>query len=248
MKISIITVVYNNCSTIRQCIDSVLSQNYPDLEYIVVDGASTDGTTDIIRSYGNRISRFISEPDKGIYDAMNKGLALASGEVVGILNSDDFYASVDVLAAVARFFEESKADAVSTDVAIYRDERFDKAWRYYRCRSWKPWMFRIGWQPPHPGFFLKNECYRKFGVFDTQFRISADFDLLLRMILKHRIRVSFHSFLSVKMRDGGASAGLKNMSKANREDHISLRKNGYFSWLPLIWLKYVFKVFQLFFR
>lgn len=248
MKISIITVCYNSAATIEQCVQSVLNQTYKDIEYIVVDGNSTDGTQDIIKKYESNNLKFISEKDNGIYDAMNKGVKMATGDIVGILNSDDFYASNEVLEFIVSQFKNNDIEGLSTDVAIYKNEDFDHPYRYYSATKWRKWMFRIGWQLPHPGFFVKKSCYDRVGLFDTQFRISADFDLLLRMVYKAKIRMKYVSFLSVKMRDGGASAGIKNMSKANKEDNISLIKNGYFSWLPFIWLKYPFKAMQLFLK
>ncbi|MBL7812667.1 MAG: glycosyltransferase [Bacteroidetes bacterium] len=243
MKISIITVCYNSAATLEQTIESVISQTHPDTEYIIIDGASKDNTAEIVSKYRDRISHFVSEPDKGIYDAMNKGLALATGEVIGILNSDDLYHDNGVLAWVADAFD-SDTDCLCTDIEIF-DGSPDKVIRYYSCLKWKPWMFRIGHQPPHPGFFARKKCYDAAGNFDTQFRIAADFDMMLRLISVHAFKTKRTGRVTVSMRSGGESQrGFSAIAKANREDHRSLRKNGFFSWYPLIWLKYFIKIFQ----
>lgn len=244
MKISIITVSYNSAATIEQTIQSVLAQSHPDVEYILIDGGSKDGTMDLVAPYKSRLAVCISEPDKGIYDAMNKGLAHATGDVVGILNSDDIYAHNQVLSQVAAAFGQADMDCLCTDVSIFKSTP-DNIIRKYSCTRWKPWMFRIGHQPPHPGFFVRKYCYEKYGVFDTTFKTAADFDLLLRFILKHKCRTLYRNMTTVLMRSGGESQrGFKAIARANREDHRSLQKNGYSSWLPLIWLKYLIKVFQ----
>ena len=243
MKVSIITVCYNSARTLQETIESVLSQTHPDIEYIVVDGGSTDETPTIIETYRNRIARVISEPDKGLYDAMNKGIAAASGEWVGILNSDDIFAHENVIKEILNTLNPS-TEAVCTDVHIFKNTPQNIV-RRYRCTRWKPWMFRIGHQPPHPGFFVKKSCYERYGTFDLQFKRAADFELLLRFIAVHKINVKFLPYTSVLMRSGGSSQqGLKAISEANREDHQALRKHGYFSAVPLIWCKYFLKIFQ----
>lgn len=243
MKISIITVSYNSAATIEETIQSVLAQNYKDIEFIVIDGNSNDGTQDIVSKYMDNISYFISEKDTGIYDAMNKGLALATGDVIGILNSDDIYKNDQVLSNIASEFDD-QTDCVCTDVEIF-DGTPQHVIRYYNCTRWKPWMFRIGHQPPHPGFFVKKSMYQLYGNFRSHFRLAADFDILLRFIAKNKARVKYCHWVSVSMRSGGASQkSFKNINRANREVNESLKTNGYFSILPLIWLKYPFKIFQ----
>lgn len=247
MKITVITATYNSAATVRDTIESVLSQEYTDVEYIVVDGNSRDTTPDIVRSYGSRISRFICEPDKGIYDALNKGIAHATGEVVALLHSDDVFDNPQVLSRVADIFQQTDTTLLCTDVAVVREDDLQAVVRYYSAMRWRPWMFRIGHQPPHPGFFAKRSAYELHGNFHLPFRISADFDLMLRFIVKHRLPVEYRPMLSVRMRDGGTSnAGLKARMQANREDHEALRRNGFFSLLPLIYLKYFIKFFQFF--
>ena len=243
MKVSIITVCYNSARTLQDTIESVLAQTYTNIEYIIIDGGSTDDTPAIIEKYRNRIAHVVSEPDQGLYDAMNKGIALSSGELVGILNSDDLLAHAGVMADIVSALD-SNTEAICSDVHIFKDHR-DNIVRKYRCTRWKPWMFRLGHQPPHPGFYVRKNCYERLGVFDLQFRRAADFELLLRFIGVHKINTKYLPYTSVLMRSGGSSQqGLKAISEANREDHLALRKHGYFSALPLIWCKYALKVFQ----
>jgi glycosyltransferase involved in cell wall biosynthesis len=243
VKISIITVSYNSAATIEDTIQSVLSQTHTDLEYIVVDGNSSDGTKNIIEKYRSKIAHYISEADTGIYDAMNKGIALATGDVVGILNSDDVYKNTQILSKVSEAFQ-ADADCICTDVEIFKGTPA-KVIRYYSCTKWKPWMFRLGHQPPHPGFFVRKECYKKHGIFNTKFKLAADFDILLRFIYKARCKTLFLPWVSVSMRSGGASQkSFQNIQRANNEVNQALRAQGYFSLPLLIWLKYPLKVFQ----
>lgn len=243
MKVSIITVCYNSASTLQDTIESVLAQSYKDIEYIVVDGGSTDETPAILDKYKSSISRCVSERDNGLYDAMNKGIAMATGELIAILNSDDLLAHVHVIADIVAAID-ANTDAVCSDVHIFKDKK-ENIVRKYRCTRWKPWMLRIGHQPPHPGFFVRKSCYERFGVFDLQFKRAADFELLLRFIGVHKINTKFLSYTSVLMRSGGSSQqGLKAILEANREDNLALRKHGYFSAVPLIWCKYFLKIFQ----
>lgn len=245
MRVSVITATYNSAATLKETMDSVQAQDYPDIEYIVIDGNSSDGTQDLVRSYGQAVQHFVSERDRGIYDALNKGIALATGDIIALLHSDDVFDHPSVISRVVDMFRESKAEMLCTDVQICDPEDMHRVRRYYSCTRWKPWMFRIGHQPPHPGCFVRRELYLKYGNFDLSYRISADFDLLLRFILKHKLHVEYRKFVSVRMRDGGTSnAGFKARMEANREDHLSLRKNGYFSFLPFIYLKYLLKAFQ----
>jgi len=243
VKVSIITVCYNSARTLQETIESVLTQSYQNIEYIIIDGNSTDATPAILTQYQNRIAHIVSEPDNGLYDAMNKGIALSTGEVIGILNSDDVLAHSGVIADLVNAFD-FQTDAICSDVHIFKDKK-ENVVRKYRCTRWKPWMFRIGHQPPHPGFFVRKTCYEKYGSFDLQFKRAADFELLLRFIGVHKINTKFLPYTSVLMRSGGSSQQvLTSISEANIEDHRALKKHGYFSVLPLIWCKYFLKVFQ----
>jgi len=178
MKVSIITVVWNNADTIKDAIDSVLSQTYKNIEYIVVDGASTDGTVEIVQSYGEKIDKFISEPDNGLYNAMNKGVKLATGDIVGILNSDDFYIDESVIEKVVKEFEEKRVDSVFADLVFVKPANLDKTVRYYDSSHFTPKKFAYGWMPAHPTFFAKREAYEKYGVFKTDYKIAADYEHL----------------------------------------------------------------------
>ena len=186
MKISIITVTYNSADTLRDTMDSVLRQGYTDYEYIVVDGASKDGTVEIIREYESRFEgrmRWVSEPDRGIYDAMNKGIAMATGDVVGLLNSDDFYASDDILSTIADAFSCPDApDAIYGDIHYVDEVDITKVVRYYSSRKFARESMLAGYMPAHPSFYVRRECYEKYGTFDTSYRVAADFENLLRLI------------------------------------------------------------------
>jgi len=191
MKISIITVVWNNAKTIKYAIDSVLNQTHKNIEYIILDGASTDGTIEIIRSYGDKISKFVSEPDKGIYDAMNKGIKLATGDVVGILNSDDFYIDDYVIEKVVKEFEEKQVDSVYADLVFVKPDDLSKAVRYYDSSSCGSENFQYALYPAHPTFFVRKWVYDKYGVFKTDYKIGADFDLMARFLYTNNISYSY---------------------------------------------------------
>ena len=187
IKVSIITVVYNNQSTIDYAIQSVLNQDYPNIEYIVVDGNSTDATVEKIQNYKENITHFISEPDKGIYDAMNKGLNLASGDIIGILNSDDFYADNNIISSIVNEFQEKQVDLVFGDIVFVKPENLDKITRYYSSDNFHPRKFAWGWMPAHPSCFLKQEIYEKYGYFKTDYKIAADYEIMTRFMSKYNI-------------------------------------------------------------
>lgn len=214
MKVSIITVVWNNAKTIKDAIDSVLSQTYKNIEYIVIDGASSDGTVEIVQSYGDKISKFVSEKDRGLYDAMNKGIALAAGDVVGILNSDDFYIDEIVIERVVKEFKEKQVDSVYADLVFVKPENLDKTVRYYDSSHFNPAKFAYGWMPAHPTFFVKREIYEKYGVFRTDLKIGADFDILARFLYTHKISYSYMKEVLVKMRVGGVSTSFSSIWRA----------------------------------
>src|SRR3972149_6377074 len=212
MKISIITVCLNSEKTIEKAIQSVLSQNYFDVEYIIVDGQSSDKTLTIIDKYKSKISKLVSEKDKGIYFALNKGIDLATGEVIGILHADDFYADENVLSKVAAKFEEKKCDSMYADLQYMKDD--EKVFRNWKSGEYKEGLFLKGWMPPHPTFFIKKTCSDKFGKFNTDFVSAGDYELMLRMIHKNKISVAYLPEVIVKMRVGGKSnASLMNRIK-----------------------------------
>ena len=226
MKISIITVVWNNKKTIKDAIDSVLAQTYKDIEYIIIDGASTDGTVEVVKSYGDKISKFVSEPDCGLYDAMNKGIALATGDVVGILNSDDFYIDNRVIERVVKEFEEKQTDSVFADLVYVKSENLDKIVRYYDSSYFTPQKFAYGWMPAHPTFFVKRWVYEKYGLFRTDLKIAADFDILARFLYTHKISYSYIKEVIVKMRLGGISTSFSSIWTNNIEQLRICRQNG----------------------
>ena len=226
MKISIITVVWNNAKTIKDAISSVLNQSYKDIEYIIIDGASTDGTIEIVQSYGDKI-KFISEKDNGLYDAMNKGIRMATGDVVGILNSDDFYASDKILQIVADEFLKGNIDSVYANLEYIDANDPKRVIRYWRSKKYQEGLFRSGWHPAHPTFFVKKEIYEKYGVFDLSFKIAADYELMLRFFEKCKITSSYVDEVFVKMRIGGESnRSIKNIIKANMESYKAWKANG----------------------
>ncbi|HEV7230648.1 MAG TPA: glycosyltransferase family 2 protein [Bacteroidia bacterium] len=227
MKISVITVCYNSAATLRHTIESVLSQDYPDIEYIIIDGGSLDETPDIIRSYGANISKFISESDEGIYHALNKGISMATGDVIGFLHSDDFYTSPAILSVVACAFLSTNADGVYGDLQYVGKEDTNKVFRNWISGSYSEGLFLKGWMPPHPAFFVKRSCYGKFGLFDTNFLSAADYELMLRFIHRYKIKLAYVPQVLVKMRVGGKSnVTLLNRWKANREDLKAWKVNG----------------------
>jgi glycosyltransferase involved in cell wall biosynthesis len=227
MKVSIITVVFNNVATISSAIDSVLSQTHLEKELIIIDGGSTDGTIEIVQSYGQKINVFISEPDNGIYDAMNKGLSLATGDIVSILNSDDFYCGPDVLAKVVAKFRVKHVDGVFGDLDYVHAVDTSKIFRRWVSGTYKTGGFLNGWMPPHPTFFVRKSVYDQHGYFDASFRSAGDYELMLRFIHVHKINVVYIPEVLVNMRAGGVSnAGLKNRLRANMEDRKAWRVNG----------------------
>lgn len=227
LKISIITVVWNNASTIKDAINSVLNQTYSNIEYIIIDGASTDGTVEIVQSYGEKISKFISEPDKGLYDAMNKGLTLATGDIVGILNSDDFYKSNDILETVAKEFMNKNIDCLYGNLEYVDSKDTSKVLRYWKSKDYKDGLFEKGWHPAHPTFFIKREFYKKHGLFNLDFRIAADYEIMLRFLKKYQLKSSYINKTFVKMRVGGESnRSIKNIIKANLESYRAWEING----------------------
>jgi glycosyltransferase involved in cell wall biosynthesis len=211
MKISIITATLNSSATIENAILSVASQGYPDLEHIIVDGNSSDATLSIIFRYADLIDKLISEPDHGIYDAMNKGIALSTGDIIGILNSDDFYANHYVLDRVARVFEDENIDTCYGDLIYVDPANVKRRTRYWRAGAHRPRSFYRGWMPPHPTFFVRRSVYEKYGNFNLSLGTAADYELTLRLLMKHRISTTYIPEVLVNMRAGGASnASLKS--------------------------------------
>lgn len=249
VKISLVTVTYNSGTTLRDTFQSVLAQTYKNVEYIVVDGLSKDNTMDIVREYEPQFEgrmKWISEKDKGLYDAMNKGVRMATGDVVGILNSDDFFTANDVLEKVAAGFDE-QTDAVYGDLHYVHPDDLQHSVRYYSSKIFKRNLMRMGFIPAHPTFYCKRECFDKFGYYKTDYKIAADFDLLLRFIYVNRIRIKYLPMDMVTMRTGGASTnGLKSRMGGMNEHLRSLRENGVKSNRFILSLRYFYKITEYF--
>lgn len=251
MKISLITATYNSGSVLRTTFESVLKQTYSDIEYIIIDGASKDNTMDLVHEYEplfeGRI-KWISEPDKGIYDAMNKGIRMATGDIVGIINSDDFYHRNDVLSHVAEAFEEPGVQAVYGDVRFVHPGNLDKTTRYYSSKVFSPKLFRYGFMPAHPTFFTYKKYFEKFGYYKTNYKIAADYELLVRLLYVHKLQAKYLPLDFMKMRTGGVStASVRSNILLNKEIVRACRENGLWTCFPLLLMKYVVKVFELIF-
>ncbi|MFA7942787.1 glycosyltransferase family 2 protein [Pseudomonas brenneri] len=246
MKISIITVSYNSESTIRDTIESVLAQTYPNIEYIIVDGASKDNTMGIVSEYSGSIAKVVSEPDKGIYDAMNKGIALATGDVVGILNSDDFYENTTALATVAAAFTKNPASAlVYGDVVFVEPDNLQQVTRFYSAAHFRAWKLRFGWMPPHPGTFIRSTVYRDVGPYSLLYKISADYEMFVRLLLGKRLQYSHINQVLVRMRSGGVStSGVRSSLRLNREIVQACRRNGIYTNLLMVLSKIPFKLME----
>jgi len=247
--VSIITVVFNAENTIKQTIESVFSQSYKNIEYIVIDGGSTDGTVGIVNKYKDKIAKFISKKDKGIYDGMNKGLELASGGIVGILNSDDFYASNDVIETIVKEIKSNEADACWADLVYVDAGNTDKIVRYWRSSEYKEGKFKWGWMPPHPAFFVKKRVYEEYGGFNLKFRTAADYELMLRFLEKHKIKSCHIRKTIVKMRTGGRSNNsVKNIIRSNIDCYRAWKENGLNVSPLIVFFKPLSKTFQYFTR
>ena len=227
MKISIITVCYNSAETIEATIRSVLDQDYQNIEYIIVDGKSTDKTMSVIEKYKSRIAQIISEKDDGLYFAINKGIRTATGDVIGILHADDFYAGKNVISRVMKEFSGKNIDSVYGDLQYVAKNDPQKIIRNWKSGDFWAENFLKGWMPPHPAFFVKRKCYEQYGAFNTMFSFSADYELMLRFLFKHKITASYIPEVLVKMRTGGKSnVSFKNRMNANKEDRLAWKING----------------------
>ncbi len=247
MKISIITVSYNRVNTIESSIKSVINQDYKNIEYIVVDGGSTDGTLAIIEKYRSRISAFVSEKDEGMYFALNKGIKMATGDVVGILHSDDFYSNDKIISRIVNEFKEKQTDAVYGDLQYVMENNINVIKRYWHSCAYQRNLFLKGWMPPHPSFFVKRDMYNRFGSFNTSFSFAADYELMLRLLYKNNLTASYIPEVLVKMRAGGISnSSLTNRIKANREDRLAWKVNGIRPTVLTLFLKPLSKLRQFF--
>lgn len=243
MKISIITVTHNSAKFINDCLKSVKTQNYNNIEHIVIDGNSTDETLPLLYSKRDQIKELISEPDKGVYDAMNKGIKIATGEVIGFLNSDDFYVNNKIISKVASVFNNnSSIDACYADLVYTQQMDTSKIIRYWKSNKFIVGSFSKGWRPPHPTFFVRSSVYKRFGQFDLDYSISADYELMMRFFEKYKIDVCYIPELWVKMRIGGLSnKNLKNILKQNQEDLNALKKHNLYK---NIYIFFTYKIFS----
>lgn len=250
MKISLITVTFNSASTLRDTFDSVLVQEYADYEYIVVDGGSKDATVDLIKEYEplfNGRMKWISEPDDGMYDGINKGIRMSTGDVVGIINSDDFYHRKDIFAIIANAFKGSDTQAIYGDVRFVNPDNLQKTVRYYDSSNFKPRKFKWGWMPAHPSFFTYRENFEKYGYYKVDYKIAADYELLVRFLYVNKLAYKYLPVDFLMMRTGGKStSGLKSTIVLNKEIVRACRENGLWTALPLLYFKYFIKIKELF--
>lgn len=227
MKISVITVCYNSEKTIEDTIKSVLSQTHEDIEYIIVDGDSRDSTMDIVRKYASRIGTIVSEPDCGVYDAMNKGIALATGEAIAFINSDDIYASETIVEDISRVLRDENLDSCYGDLVYVDPLNMEKIVRYWRSRPYQPGLCKKGWMPAHPTFVVRKWVYERYGGFDTEFNLQADFELTTRFLHVHGISSVYIPKILVRMRMGGVTnSSFANVIRGNIEAYRACRKNG----------------------
>ena len=227
MKISVITVCYNSAETIGHTLRSVREQTYGNIEHIIVDGGSKDTTLAVVATEGQHVAKLVSEKDNGIYDAMDKGIALASGEIIGFINADDFYASPVVLTTLAAAFEKSGTDCCYGDLCYVSQDEPTRTVRYWRSADFVPGYFEKSWCPPHPTFFVRRSVYQRLGGFDLSFRIAADFELMARYLEVARISSHYIPEVLVKMRLGGTTnRSLSNIFKQNAEIRRAFSKNG----------------------
>ena len=248
IMISIITATYNSAETINDTIKSVLCQTNKDFEYIIVDGGSTDETIDIVKSYESEFSgrlKWVSEKDKGIYDAMNKGIKMASGDIIGILNSDDYYTSDDILQTIADAFKCQNVDAIYGDIHFIKDGVPDKCVRYYSSRLFSPFWLRFGFMPAHPSFYCKREVFDKSGLYRLDYKIGSDYEMMVRLFRKHKISSRYVPKDFVTMRTGGASnSNLNSRLTLIKEDVRACRDNGIYTNELFICLKFLYKIFE----
>jgi len=244
-KVSIITVCFNSAGTIRDTIESVLTQDCPNIEYIMVDGASRDSTMEIVDEYRDRIATVISEPDKGIYDAMNKGIEAATGDIVGFLNSDDFYADETVVRRLVEQMELAGTDTVFADVVFVDPANTNRVVRYYDSSKFHPGRLRYGWMPAHPTLMVKRELYRKYGGYEIDYQIAADFEMIAKLLYTARATYSYLPYIAIKMRVGGISTnGLRARWTLNMEIVRACRSNGIQTSFPRVLLKVPLKLLE----
>lgn len=248
MKVSIITATYNSAKTLGNTMDSVLHQTYHDIEYIIIDGASTDTTKSVIQQYeplfGEKL-KWISEKDNGIYDAMNKGIQRATGDVVGILNSDDYFTSNDVVERLIKEFDDSSLDAIYGDIHFIRDGQPDKCVRYYSSKRFSPKWLRFGFMPAHPSFYCRRKIFQQAGFYKTNYQIGSDYEMMVRLFMKHHIKAKYLPMDFVTMRTGGTSTrGISSRLQLIKDDIRGCRENGVYTNTFFICTKFLYKIFE----
>lgn len=243
--VSIITVVFNSKNTVESTIRSVLRQSYQNIEYIIIDGGSTDGTVEVVGKYKDEITKIVSEPDRGIYDGMNKGMRLASGDIVGILNSDDFYADDEVIEEVVKIMEDKNVDVCWGDLVYVSPKDTNKIVRYWKSSEYKEGKFKKGWMPAHPTFFVRRRVYEKYGIFNLNFPIAGDYELMLRILEKYKVKSCHIPKVLVKMRAGGSSnKNIIRVIKGDLECYRAWKVNGLKISFLEIWSKPFSKISQ----
>lgn len=226
MKITLITVTFNSERYLSECIESVLMQTYNNIEHIIIDGNSTDGTKAIIKKYENNIAKWVSEPDRGMYDAINKGIKLATGDVIGILNSDDLLVSEDTIETIVKTFEREKVDSIFGDLEYVDKEDTERIFRVWKGKNYNRNLFKMGWMPGHPTFYIKKSLIEQFGGYENHYFTAADYEFMVRYLFKHNISSYYLPKLIVKMRMGGASnKNFNQRLRANRRDYLAMKKN-----------------------
>ena len=247
MKISIITVCLNSSKTIKRNLESVKNQSFKNLEHIIIDGGSTDGTHEIIHKYKSSIHKILIEKDKGIYDAMNKGLKRAQGEIICFLNSDDFYSSKNIIKEVVSMMIRMKIDALYGDVAYFRKNNKNKIIRRFSSSLFKPERMKYGIMPAHPALFLKNNIIKQSGLFKIYYKISGDFEYILRIFTHNNIRYFYLAKIIVYMQIGGISTrGIRSYLLSNKEILRACKENGLNTNIFLICLRYIYKILEMF--
>lgn len=247
MKISVITICFNSAETIEQTIKSVIEQSYKNIEYIIIDGNSSDGTKEIIQKYRNRITKFISEKDNGIYDAINKGLKIAKGDIISLLHGNDIFSSPNsLLKIVEEFNSNENFDVIISDLAFKKNFKEKKIYRYYKAKNFKTWMLRIGYSPPHLSSFFKLKKIKEIGFYNSNYRIAGDFDFFVKSFLVNNLKFKIFNECLIYMSVGGLSGqNIKSYYISSKEINQSLKSNGYFSNILITFIRFPLKLIQL---
>lgn len=244
MKISIITITYNSAATLATTLESVAAQDYQDIEHIIVDGLSKDNTMEIVKQFPH-VSKWVSEKDKGLYDALNKGIQMATGDVVGLIHSDDFLASKDAVSKIVKAFQEHNTDSIIGDISFVNPDNLKKVVRHYSSKNWKPSKFAKGYMPAHPAFYCKRDLFEKYGYYKMGYKIAADYELLIRFLYTHNVSYKYIPETIVFMRTGGTSnENFKSRYILNQEIVRACKENGINTSMTKLSFKYLNKIFE----